>query len=142
MAAPMRERWQGRGDHHGRHVMRLKLDFLIADVHPEAVEHADQRFACENRVGQAVASAMKADNETIPDKLVVPHAFIINDILDAHRRRFGWRGYEHASKHAGHRKQGDDPSRQSCHVPSRVMKRRKSPVMATGGHGRHTSWSP
>src|SRR6185312_16950043 len=54
-----------------------------ARVDAEAFQHGLQALLGEGRVGEPVARAVEADDQTIAHELVVAHALDIDDILDA-----------------------------------------------------------
>jgi hypothetical protein len=81
------ERGQIAGDHHGGDV--TGADGGATDVDAHALKHRLQRLLGEGDIVQGVAGAVEADNETVADQLILPHAFDIGEILDPGGRAGG-----------------------------------------------------
>jgi hypothetical protein len=82
-AAAAGEGGQLGGHHDGGDILGGELGHLVAGVHAQAFQHADQRFPGEHGVVQLVAGVVQPDHQAIADELVLADSLDIGDVLDA-----------------------------------------------------------
>jgi hypothetical protein len=64
-------------------VLGLELVDLVARVHAQPFQHANQRLTGEHGIVQLVPGVVQADDEAVADQLVVSDPFDVGDVLDA-----------------------------------------------------------
>lgn len=79
-----RERRQGGGNDHRRHV--LGTECFVSDIDAQPLKQAGHDLFGKGRVSQAVARTVQADDQAITDQVVAADAVDIGQILDPNRR--------------------------------------------------------